>query len=83
MTDQLTDEDRTIGPQEPRGGVEGDNPAKDDAPPTNGHTEDQVVGCVQLAMERWRMQNDPGADHGPTMAEYVVAALRSGGWCFR
>jgi hypothetical protein len=33
------------------------------------------VSLVQEAMDRWRLQNDPAADSGPTMAEFVVAVL--------
>lgn len=33
------------------------------------------IARVALAMERWRMQNDPASDDGPTMAEFIVQAL--------
>jgi hypothetical protein len=33
------------------------------------------ISLVQAAMDRWRLQNDPAADHGLTMAEFVVLVL--------
>lgn len=33
------------------------------------------ISLVQEAMDRWRLQNDPAADHGLTMAEFIVLVL--------
>lgn len=37
------------------------------------------VALVAEGIHRWRLQNDPADDDGPTMAEYLVALLEQEG----
>lgn len=37
------------------------------------------VALVTEGIKRWRLQNDPAADDGPSMAEYLVALLEQEG----
>lgn len=37
------------------------------------------VDLVAEGIKRWRLQYDPADDHGPTMAEYLVALLEQEG----
>lgn len=36
---------------------------------------DRNVSLVAEAITRWRLQNEPADDDGPTMAEFIVAVL--------
>lgn len=49
------------------------------APSRKERKRAENVSLVREAIERWRLQNDPSADHGIGMDEFIVAVLEQEG----